>query len=414
MRLALSTLVLAVSGLAATPHAQCFQPDGLSGPCWEQTAADLPDFPDISCPGAAICWDGCNPQPQECLSWVIESPQQIACGRYQANIFLSGCFLPVVLLEGTLNMEYTRTWEEASPFVPGPAYQVWRFAVKVDLKSSATGFSPCAIPSCLPDQETAFYYGYIDYARNCVDGGFEIATVLFHNCDTFIHGPFSSKAGSFHPARSYALVCPSTTDNPFEPAIRFAPSGPIVAEAVRNVPGPFSAACTFEERLNGLAINALVSACACPFSFASPQVTARTLQGVGTCFTLLTGPSSFSSIDTLPVGFPWFHDITTSIGRWSAPTSYPGPEQAWVDEVVLLYEDGCNAAFGIDPSRFVEIHYGGSTSEGFQVISTGAGGLTQNFTDLANNLQIPVGGAIPSVLVGNVMSTEHLIYMNVP
>ncbi len=400
----LSALVLAATHEVAS--AQCLGPDGLNGPCWTPVTANLPTFPTQQYPGIGICWTNCNPQ-QQCTDVVLGNPVAVRCGVYNSSLRVSDC-LGNPLLAGTLVLDYTRTWEELTPVVPATRYQVWRFTAKIDMERIGTLASPCLVPPCLGPHPTAFYYGYLDYAQDCNTGVFESALVLFHNCDAFIHHPaFSSRPGAFHAGTSYALVGPSTAANPFVPVGATALAGPIVAEAVRNVPPPGALPCITEDPVSG-SIQFIVDGCACPFALNPKQTTARILRGQGTCVAPGFGATAFQSVR--PGGpFPWLHMITTSIGTWTVPAGpYPGDEFVWVDEVPVLYRDSCpRLAFG-------ELYYGASTAKGFTVVVPAGVMLTQNFTDLASNISFtpPTMPVFP--LVGNVNPTRNLIYVNVP
>jgi len=395
---------LALAAFHLPSSAQCFVPDGLNGPCWQPVTANLPGFPTQTYPGVGICWFNCNPQVA-CTDVGLGAPVLVRCGVYNAGLQVLDC-AGNSLLAGIVVLDYTRTWSETTP--AGLAYQVWRFAAKVDMMlAGPVGAAGCVQPPCLGPHPTAFYYGYVDYARNCATGQFESALVLFHNCDAFIHHPaFSSRPGAFHPGVSYALVGPSTAANPFVPAAAPAPAGMIVAEAVRNVPPPGAFFCTTEDPVTG-SIQFIAAGCACPFALNPMQTTARILKGTGTCVDPVFGPTTFTTVKTM-APFPWLHDITTSIGTWTTFASYPGPEFVWADEAPVLYRDSCpKLVFG-------ELYYGASTIRGYTVVPPAGTVLTDKFTDLASNASFtpPTMPVFP--LVGNVLPTRNLIYVNVP
>ncbi|MEM7310596.1 MAG: hypothetical protein AAF682_28225 [Planctomycetota bacterium] len=413
MKTTLVTALLTSTLLAGAAGAQCFVPDGLSGPCWEPTDANLPDFPGAQLPGLNICWDACDPTAETCLQVNIDNPMQVSCDQYIAELITFDC-AGMPLLTGKVTLDYTRTWQEigASPNIQ---YQVWRFVAKVDLAQVIAGIDPgCPIPNSLGTYETAFYYGYMDFARNCFTGEWEHSLVLFHNCDAFQHQPgISSKPGVFDPGTTYAIVAPSTSANPFVPAAMPAPGGSMVAEAVRLSADPAIGGCVNEERISQGVIQPIGQGCMCPFALFPGQVTARHIEGIGSCPTPIGPGSSFRSLNVFP-GFPWLENVTTSIGSWTTTSSYPGPEAAWVDEGVYLYDDSCATAAGT-PSLFADLLYGASTSKGFEILfdSTFGAPLTENFTDLASNVSFPVGTPLPLPLVGDVKPTRHLIYTNI-
>jgi len=410
IRRCLALLTVCLGLLVSAASAQCLGPDGLSGPCWTPATANLPAFPGVQLPSTGICWNQCQPQ-QLCVVLNVATPQFVACGRYEADLRMNDC-VPNPWLGGRMVMDYTRTWEEVTPTTPPLRYQVYRFTVKVDLMLVGGALHPCLTPACLATVPTAFYYGYMDYAFDCSTGAVETALVLFHNCDAFIHHPFSVFPGAFHPGTSYALVGPSTVANPFVAAISAPPGGPMIAEALRNVPQLPGLACTTEDPIANGVVNLLGAGCGCQFAAAPPQLTARRITGVGSCVDAAGLSSSFASANTMP-NFPWFHMMTTSIGNWTTPFGYPGEEVCWVDEVPIFFKDRCSAAAG-GPGAFGEVYYGGSTDKGWPIVPNPAQPLSERFTDLASNTSWKVPGPAPATFMGRVLLTRNLIYFNVP
>ena len=399
VRLARLILPAAVAlATVASLSAQCLGPDNLTGPCCGPTVATLPPFPPISMPGEGLCWDGCNVSGQLCTKVDLAAPVQINCAQYSVDLKVSDCG-GLGLLGGKLHLDYTRTWDEFP--VPGQLLQVWRFVVKADLFKATPAAPPCPTPTCLNVWPTAFYYGYVDYAFDCATGQWSSSLVLFHGCDKFQHDPLiSDKPGAFHPTRSYALVAPTTGANPFVPAILPAPGGPVMSEAIRNAADPATLACTFEEPIGQGFTQPLGQACACPFAFVPPQVTARHMEASSLC------GSSFRSINVFP-NFPWFEVMTTSIGTWTTGANYPGPEAAWVDEGVFIHFEGCIAT---GPVAYAEIKYGASTANGFPA---GTAGLPlTKMTDMVDNYSIKIGNPITLPMVGSMRPTRHLLYTN--
>jgi hypothetical protein len=188
-----------------------------------------------------------------------------------------------------------------------------------------------------------------------------------------------------------------------------APGGPLVAEAMRNVNNPFApGACTVEDRISGGSLVALGQGCFAPFAVAPPQYTIRGFQGQGSCVDAIGQSAGFQSQNiSFPV-LPWIFLVTTSIGAWTNPAVFPGNERVWVDEGLFRTRDICFS------NEFYEIYYGASTQAGFPVISTAP--ITPNyaFLDLADNYSAPVGGPYPMPILGHVMKTDHLIYVNTP
>jgi hypothetical protein len=397
----LLSLVLAAAALTAGAiHGQCIGPDNLNGPCCTQLGANLPNFPAITLPGLGICWSSCTPTTT-CTNVTLGMPIQTSCGQFSVPMNVNDC-AGVPLLTSKLHLDYTRTWMEFP--VPGAQLQVWRFVVKADVFPSAALPPACPVPNCLGPHPSAFYYGYLDYAFDCAGGGWRSALVLFHGCDKFQHDPlFSDKPGVFHPTMSFALVAPSTTANPFVPALSPGPVGPVFAEALRNVPDPaVTLACIAEEVIVQGAVAFLGQACACPFAFVPPQVTARHITASTNC------GSNLTSLNVFPT-FPWFEDMTTSIGMWTTGASYPGPEVVWVDEGVYIHNDVCSSTGALVP--YGEIKYGATTAQGFPAQSL-TGQVLNKFTDLVNNFSFKVGAAILPPFVGSVKPSVHLAYLN--
>jgi hypothetical protein len=404
-------LVVASLLLPSVASAQtlCFGPDLLdTGPCCAPVPLNLPPLPPFVSPGLGLCWQGCTPAVQSCIDVFVAPPVPTPqCGTYMAPLQVVDC-AGVSLLKGDLILDYTRTWAES--VMPGvvPQYQVWRFVAKIDMSGDSTITPQCPVPpsvgSGAGQWPTGFWYGYYDLAFDCFAGTFEHALVLFHGCDAFQHtAPLSSTPGGFHPATTYAIVAPNTGANPFVPVSFPTPGGPLVSEAVRStslagLPG----ACIAEELVPQGVLLPLASGCLCPLALVPVQQTASTLLGGSIC------GSSFSSLNFWPTA-PWFDFVTTSIGTWTTPASYPGPERAVVGEGLFLYREGCTPA---PFNQSLDVFYGGMTIGGFFALPGGTTPFSQNFLDLASNYTAVLPGAIPFPLVGSVRPTEHLIYVN--
>lgn len=401
VRLPFRTLSLAAAAVAVAGSlsAQCFSPDGLSGPCCGSTLASLPSFPPQSLPGEGICWDGCDVSAQICTKVDLGMPMQLNCGVYAVDMKVSDC-AGNALLASKLHLDYTRTWNEFP--APGAELQAWRFVVKADVERSSSAAALCPVPSCLGTWPTAYYYGYLDYAFTCSTGAWEASLVLFHGCDKFQHDQaISDKPGTYHPTTSYALVAPTTAANPFVPAVLPAPGGPVLAEAIRNAAPPTSGACINEEPINQGVVQPVGAACACPFTFFPPQVTARHMEAASLC------GSDFRSLNVFP-NFPWFEVMSTSIGTWTTGASYPGPEAAWVDEGVFLHTEACSATGG---TLYAEIKYGATTERGYDAASA-AGLVIDKMTDMVDNYSVQIGTPLTLPMVGSVKPTRHLFYVN--
>ena len=416
LRTLLTTLTAAaLLTLAPASSGQCFGPDGLDvGGCCQPTQAILPSFPQAAIPGLGICWNACTPAAQTNLRVSWNPPATLSCAQYTTTVTALDASTGAPLLSGPMILDYTRTWTEINPNTNNRV-QVWRFMAKADLSSlvPAGALAPCPVPTCLPPagpHPTAFYYGYVDYAQECVGGvGFESVLVLFHGCDFLPHMPgISSRPGAFHPTTSYAIVAPHTALNPFVPANIPAPGGPLVAEAMRKT-STAVAACVTEEFILGGDVAPFAAGCMCPPSLAVPQVTLSLFRGIGSCPDAAGVPSSFGALMLAFPTLPWPFLVTTSIGTWTGAASYPGPEVTWVDEALMKYRDSCVS------NDFFEVFYGATTDRGWTVLpSSPIFPPTQRFKDMADNYSAPVVGAHPLPILGNIMRTDHLIYTNMP
>lgn len=401
MRTLIVSLVATLAATSAPLSAQCLLPDGLDGPCCAVATPNLPAFPAYLMQGVGFCYSACAPSANPCLLWDLQAPISTGCGQYTVDVRISECGVTPQLF-GQLVLDYSRTWEEIAP--TGTTLQVWRFLAKADLSLiPGTVANPCLVPPSALVFPSIFYYGHIDYALDCATGTWEVATVLMHQCDWFIHSPaLSSQPGVFHPTRSYALVGPSTPANPFVPAIHTPVPGPAITAATRVQGGAAGLACLTREVMQG-GFNNLTQACICPFSVALPQVTARNLQLVGTC------GSAAASLNTLGFGFPWLHIMTTSIGNWTTTNTFPGDRIVWVDEGALLYNQACGGG-----AFFVDVAYGVTTAKGYPVLPNPAAPAGQTKTDLASNFTLPLGGPIVGPFVGNVLPTRHVLNVDLP
>ncbi|MFH0946159.1 MAG: hypothetical protein V2A76_13245 [Planctomycetota bacterium] len=406
--------VIALS-LAPTASAQCFGPDNLDvGPCCGPVVPNLPAFPQASLPGLGVCWNNCTLASQTYLrvNWPV--PVMPTCAQYNTTVTVTDATTGLALLAGPMVLDYTRTWTEVN-LLTGNLVQVWRFAAKADLSSlfPAGAIPPCPIPPCLfpvGPHQSAFYYGYVDYAQDCTGvANFENVLVLHHAGDWLAHKPvYSSKPGVFHPATSYAIIAPHSPANPFVPMNLPAPAGPLLAEAVRDVPGP-GGMCITEEAIAHGDLLPFVVGCMAPPSLASTQVTLSMYRGFGTCPDITGTPSNFAAQFLMFPTLPWPYLVTTSMGMWTSAAAYPGEEIAWVDEGLFKYYDSCVSL------AYYEVFYGGSTDEGWPVVPTFPPHLqTQKFKDLADNWSVPVVGPKPLPLMGHIMPTNHLIYTNTP
>jgi hypothetical protein len=412
----LAPLLTAVALFAAAPLAsgQGCVPDNMDGPCCAPVGPVLPQFPGVSTPGLGVCWTNCNPSQINPLKVVWPAPLQFPCASYDTPLDVFDAGSGAHILSGKLHLDYSRTWREAD--VTGQPYQVWRFVAKADMRAIPPTTPPggpiCPTPpSLIPfgPHPSAFFYGYVDYALKCGQPNFENTMVLFHASDHFINTPFSAfpvPAGGLNPINSFAIVAFPPGQN-FMPMNTPAPGGPLVAGSMRATPALGALGCTARDRLVGGNITPFAGACLCiPFAAFPQQVTLRTFNGVANCVDATGQPNAFQ---TLALGFPtlpWFHLMTHSIGFFTSPQIYPGQEVAWVDEGLLRDRDACAG------QSLFEVFYGASTAKGWQVVSTAANPLTQNFTDIADNFSTLGTASLP--LFGIVMPTNHVINANVP
>ncbi|MDF1801165.1 MAG: hypothetical protein P1V81_18515 [Planctomycetota bacterium] len=399
----LGSLALATLALATPSSAQCFAPDGLSGPCCSPAAPTLPTaFPPVTLPALGICWDSCVPTSQNCIDLSLGPFMTTPlCTQYMVDLSVVDC-AGVSLMKGTVTLDYTRTWEEHE--VPGAVpTQVWRFAAKVDLVSSGVSTLGCPTPSCLAPAGQAFFYGYVDYTRNCATGAMDSVVVLYHGCDRFMHNSaFSAIPGSYHPARTYALVGPHTVFNPFTPATLAPPGGSMVTGGMRNPPTVPTEPCFVNETAIQGDFIPLIQGCLCPLGFQPPGQA-----GIRTAISGSCGGSA-TSLNLFPLT-PWYELVSTSIGSWTTGVSYPGPEQAFVAEGLFLYNESCTA---VGVQSYFDIFYGSITTGGW--FAPGAGGLvpSQEFVDLASNYSLLTTAPIAFPLFGKVAPTDHVLFFN--
>lgn len=422
IRLPLTTIhVLALAGaLAPNTQAQgCNTPDGLDGGCWQQVQPTLPAFPAVSLPGAAVCFEACAPT-KDCVKMELSAPMLAGCTHYLSRLDVFDCGSGDLLLTGDLRLDYTRTWRERSPGSQQANLQVWRFTAKGDIGAGDTETGTCIVPTSLGTYPTIFYSGYVDMVFDCAEGSWTSAAMLFHGCDAFQHAEgLSSRPGDFDPETSFALVMPDTAANPFLPSLAPAPGGPLSEEALRTVrQGPGPIVCRAEEPLDSGVLVPLASVCLCPLAVGPAQVTVSYFEGRGTCLDPTGQPSSFQSLNAFPQ-VPWFELVSFRIGEWTTGANYPGPEQLWANEGLIVYRDSCVAASPEgqgQSANFLELHYGATTKRGFPVLPVEGGDpLSDTFVDTASNLSHRLGQGNPVQLpiLGDARPTDHLIYVNV-
>ncbi len=389
----------------------CVGPDNLSfTTCCAPTTATLPAFPAVTLPGLGICWNNCVPAVLNNLTVTMSAPSSVRCAEFVSLLTAIDVATGSPVLTGKVTLDYTRTWTETAP--SGIARQVWRFVAKADLQVVLTGIvPPCPAPSCLAPfgtQPTAFYYGYVDYASPCGSGAIsENAVVLYHACDFFIHRPgFSDRPGQFHPTRSYAIVAPHSTTQPFVASNNPSPSGPMLAEASREMVVPGSTFCAVEDPVVGGQIGLLGGACLCPGAPAPKHHQFRSFQGTTSCVDATGVNGSFQALNFSFPNLPWFNLTTSNIGCWTNGNVYPGKECAWVDEGLFLHNAPCSGSW-------IGIYYGASTKDGWTA-NVGASAPVRGFTDLADNYTAPLLGPYTVPIFGSSYTTDRLIYVNTP
>ncbi len=408
---ALLAVALSVVAPVRAPAQACFGPDGLDvpGACCQPVFPTLPTFPNVLVGGLGICWTNCNVSSTNNLTVRWDPPTEVTCAQYDTNLTVVDQGSGTTVMQGTLHLDYTRTWDELT--TNGTAVQVWRFAAKADL-STPPGITPvCSVPTCLPpagNQTSAFFYGYVDYACPNTAGAFDAVLVLYHACDRFIHRPgFSDKPGSYHPAGSYAIVAPHTVSQPFTPANMVAPSGgALFGEAARDsgpvTPQPFI--CISEDPVVSGSMLNLATGCVCTLNPNGVHHTLRQFRGQTACTQPGGIPGGWASLAiNFPVN-PWFHLVSSSIGRWNNPNDYPSTERAWVDEGIFVHQSACTG-------DWADIKYGGTTRGGWQPLLP-IPVITTKFTDLADNYSAPLTGPYPTPILGSVRPTDRLVYVN--
>jgi hypothetical protein len=423
MQSLLLTSVLSLS-LTAAAFGQigCFVPDNLDGPCCAQIGVNLPPLPAFTLPGTSIAWDACALAGQVCSSISLQAPAPTpVCGQFSANLRVQDC-AGATLLQGQAVLDYARTWVEqgnvATPQGPAPVdFQVYRFLLKVDLlpQAGVPVVPSVTVPSDLLLNNSAFYYGYVDYARVCQTGSFQQSIVLFHASDFLINFPgISSGVAGANPIRSHALVAPDTAANPFVPAAFAVVNGVVNEDSVRtignpNMPGAPASCRTEEDLFAGGSYIPIAFGCMSPPMLGPVQTAVIQMTGNSNC------GSAFQSLNLFGIT-PWIETVSTSIGNWTTGVNYPGPERVRADEGLFSYRDGCLAGGpGAGNGQSLEIFYGAETLGGFPSQLVEPGGViipVNRFVDLASNWRRPAGTPLMLPAIGKVMNSFHIISTN--
>ncbi len=398
----------AIFTFSSDAAAQCGIDDQLSlGGCCDQVDLALPAFPSIGLQSQGIRWDACGLAAQQCLSVNLSPPIPTArCGVFDVQVSVGDC-AGVPAASGLGTLDYTRTWTEVRPQsvgAPPAQYQVWRFLFKVDLSGSGLIGSSPVLPNSLGSCPSAFYYGHVDYAFDCVSNFWESSFSLYHGADNFSHGPvLSSCPSTLDPISSYAIVGPDTAANPFVPTDFLVQPGALQSEAVRKVDSPIPFACNIEERIASGTYNPVGFGCLSPPSLGSIHQSSIALDATGGC------GSNFLTLNAGGGIIPWRRLVSTSLGQWTTPFAYPGEELLRADEGLFVYNDACVTL----PPEFA-IFYGVETLKGYDVLPGPTPSFigSQHFVDLGTNWTAPLTGPISLPAVGTVNPSKYLIYVN--
>lgn len=318
-------------------EASTFTPDGLDGPCCDQTFTVLPALPDVSVVSRYICWQGCQGGLNGAVKVTFEPNPTPACGILIADVTVTNLPCSFTAWTGSLVMTYSRTWAEASVVGDPPDLQVYRFILNGDMTPSAalvTGFggNECVVAPCQATYGSFHVQGYIDFAMDCDTGDFSVAYAFDHDCDSFEHdNTLTCRPGTFHPFVSYTWVGPSAgfvidTTTP-------AASGSATVGAMRNsdFTMPLPLICQNEQPLTSALIGSDLAYCPC--SSAAFQYKPQRL---------LTSSSCGSTSETVPVDV-WPGLVGKAIGFWTDPTVYPGRETVHIERGFADYFDSCEA-----------------------------------------------------------------------
>ena len=372
---------LSLLGLPQEGRAQCFTPDGLDGgPCCTAAGIKLPKFPPINGPSLQICWKDCDPGSIHSMNMWIAPPR--TCGGFPSNELISRGRMTdstgILWRAKRITMCYSRTWRETNS-VTGTDYQVWRFLLNGDWRSTpGAGISGC-VPPCggQPDQSVVVRFtGYADWAYDCSTGKWSNAWMLTHACDGFDHVKGWPRGGGFHPDSSYTFVGPAASFTP-DPNVP-APNGLGKTEAVRRaVPASIFTLPTkvvvpqYEETVQ-FQVNNISEACACDPSGKTPQFTVSDMAISGTCGTSAVSSTKFFN------GY-----VSMGIGAFNDPATYPGLETLSWSVAELIYQDPCVS------TNKREAFFGVSTQGGYKAQSIQTAGppigLPSTFIDMANS-----------------------------
>jgi hypothetical protein len=358
--------------LAAPPAQSQCGPDGLdNGPCCASASVTLPQFPAMQTDAAWLCFRDCQLSQNVSYCAVLGVPQpatnagQILCSVYDIRLRLRTCGTLNFIWNGSVKAYYSRTWQESS--IAGSLnLQVWRFVVNGDmLPTNLVPPGACTKPACLNQYTRVYFSGYIDYAFDCINGGWQVSFAVSHECDSIHHQPGTARpapAGGLHPRHSFSIVGPGST---FVPATAGPRSdGPINNGSVRwNRWLPAPQTCMFRERVQG-AFLAQNEFCFCT-STGLNQYIATMVNASGAC-TSSIGPD------------PTFPFMQKRIGGWTSATQWPGQEFVLFDFGMLRYVNGCTGA------ATQEWFEGAETLQGYPKFDFNNMALGNQFEDLAS------------------------------
>jgi hypothetical protein len=382
-------LLLALALFSPPARAQC-NPDGLDGgPCCQPTAAMLPQFPAISQAIRFICFDNCQAVLNTSFCVDIAQPAPVlvggavVCGVYRIPFNVKTCGTNTLLWSGKIAAHYSRNWQ-ASSVVGAVNLTVWRFVLNGDLVATPSlPNNPLFRPACHGTFQRVYFSGYIDYAFDCLNGGWQVAWSLDHGCDSIHHAAGTARPGAFHPTRSFDFVGPGAgfVPAPGGPAIS---TGTIFQQAVRwNNWSASPSICTFDEPAQGSFQALQPGFCQCGSS-ATSQYVMTIVSAMGACGTTVN-PSSSGQF------------IQKKIGRWSNPNVFPGNAALRFDFGWLEYRNACTGSLTQEWFEGVETLRGFATFD-FQGLSLGS-----QFEDLGS---ANASSSSQAVLIG----APHLSY----
>ena len=410
-RLTVFLVLLALTAMVGvSSFAQCIGDDGLAGPCYSPAKANLPQFPAYKSKSKWIPYFDCKVHKVLDTTLVLPAPQQVSCGIF----IMKGVDLrmptgmPLWDTSAIWFLHYTRTWMETDMSSTQPTrYQVWRFLINADVRPSqqvlATPQNPANdfyIPPCIynsPNGQPVHYWGYLDYAFDCLNQRWSIAFGVNHMCDVFTHNALSAYPMGGHPQWSYAVVAPAN----FVPATTLPGiQGVVQAEAFRENRIPMLPLCETEQDIaSGQIILTNVRKCPCG------QNSSPTNQFIEHLTRASTKCKS-SAISMQPFPFFWGGSVQMSVGTFTGP-GYPGKEELYFIVDPMWYLDGITSP----PTQTGELFYGVGTQEGFEAFLFKPGlPPARSFVDQGNVRRLPYFWFF-SGMAGLYVSTK-LIYLN--